>query len=151
MDKLDSFVENSKYAVIFDRRMPSGLAGLCVDDTILINEANNRKKQLQTLAEEIAHQETTIGDIAKQATIEQRQQEIRARRMAVRSLVTLDDLIAYNALGIDSIYEAAELSDVTVDFLQNALESYREKRGDIFTYKGFIFNLTHGLEIHRLR
>lgn len=147
MDKLDTLVAQSKYKIIFDKNMPTTLAGLCANQTILINGNRSRQEQLQTLSEEIAHQETSVGDLIAQDTLDKRQQEKKARRLAFHNLVTLDDLIAYNAIGVDSIYEAADLSDVTVEFLYDALDCYREQFGDLFTYKGFLFDLTHGLNI----
>lgn len=147
MNRLEILASQSKYKVIFDQNMPFSLAGLCADDTILINSNKSKPEQLQALSEEIAHQESSVGDLIAQDTLDKRQQEKKARRIAIRKLVTLDDLIAYKVLGIDSIHEAAELSDITVDFLFKALDSYREQFGDFFTYKGFLFDLTHGLNI----
>lgn len=149
MDRLEILESATDYKIIYDHQMPKSLSGLCAQDTILINSSLSRQEKLQTLSEEIAHQETSVGDLIAQDTLDKRRQEKKARRLAQNRLITLDDLIAYYSIGVDSIYEAADLSDVTVEFFYQALDAYREEYGIIFTYKRFLFDLSHGLNIFK--
>ncbi|MCL8206451.1 ImmA/IrrE family metallo-endopeptidase [Ligilactobacillus agilis] len=60
--------------------MPQKLAGFIHNNTIFINKDNSYRKQLETIAEEIGHYETSAGDIVDtENKLEQAKQERKAR------------------------------------------------------------------------
>ncbi|MCP8858898.1 ImmA/IrrE family metallo-endopeptidase [Latilactobacillus curvatus] len=148
MDKLDSLLAETsiKYKIEYRDDLPSKLGGLCQGSTILLNSRKSRQEQLQNLAEEVAHQESTVGDILDQKNLQDVKQENKARGLAYERLVNLNDLIALQQYATNE-FELADLLDVTPKFLNKAIEHYRIKRGNIFTYKGMLINLTNGIQI----
>ena len=81
------------------------------------------------LAEELGHHYTTVGNILDQSRIDNRKQERRARIWAYKRAFDLSDLIAAYKHGCRNRYEIAEHLEVTESFLQEALNTYREKYG----------------------
>lgn len=148
MDRLDNLLTETsiKYKIEYSNQLPNKLGGLCDGQTIWLNNRKSRKEQLQNLAEEVAHQETSVGNIIDQKTFQDVKQENKARGLAYERLVNLNDLIALQWCASNE-FELADLLDVTPKFLDEAIEHYRVKRGNIFTYKGMLINLTNGIQI----
>ena len=81
------------------------------------------------LAEELGHHYTTVGNILDQSDVSNRKQERRARLWAYRRAFDLIDLISAYKYGCRNRYELAEYLEVTEQFLQDALDTYKEKYG----------------------
>ena len=81
------------------------------------------------LAEELGHHYTTVGNILDQSKAENRKQERRARLWAYRKMFDLIDLVSAYKHGCRNRYEIAEYLEVTEEFLQDALGTYKEKYG----------------------
>ena len=81
------------------------------------------------LAEELGHHYTTVGNILDQSKAENRKQERRARLWAYRRAFDLVDLVSAYKHGCRNRYELAEYLEVTEEFLQDALDTYKEKFG----------------------
>ena len=81
------------------------------------------------LAEELGHHYTTVGNILDQSKAENRKQERRARLWAYRKMFDLIDLVSAYKHGCRNRYEIAEYLEVTESFLQEALDTYKEKYG----------------------
>ena len=81
------------------------------------------------LAEELGHHYTTVGNILDQSKAENRKQERRARLWAYRRAFDLIDLVSAYKYGCRNRYEIAEYLEVTESFLQEALDTYKEKYG----------------------
>lgn len=139
--------EYPQYIYIWKTDMPDGLSGLCFRNAILINAQNSHAKQHETLGEEIGHQLKTYGDIVTHPTRLDVHSEMVARRWGYRKTITLDGLIACWHDGVNCVYEAAEFFDVTEDYVLTVIEYYREVRGEWFTYDGYHFDLSHGINI----
>lgn len=114
--------------------LPDNISGYYVetssDNLILLNKnLESTKAKICTLAEEIGHYHTSYGDISDQSKIENRQQEIKARRWAVQKLITVNDFIdAFNA-GIRNRYELSEFLGVTEKFIDMALMHFKSIYG----------------------
>lgn len=90
------------------------------------------KEKSCILAEELGHFYTSHGDILDQKIIANRKQEYRARLWAYDKQVGLIRIInAFNA-GCQSLYDMAEYLDVSKEFLNRTIKSYRSKYG-VFT------------------
>lgn len=107
-------------------------------------------KQREVLAEEIGHYKTTVGNIIDQANSLNRKQELQAREYGCKLLISLDGFIACYKGGIDTPYEVTEFFGVTVPYLWKAIDMYRRKLGVYFTYIGYKFDLSHGLNIFEI-
>ena len=81
------------------------------------------------LAEELGHHYTTVGNILDQSKAENRKQERRARMWAYKRAFDLVDLVSAYKHGCRNRYEIAEYLEVTEQFLQEALDTYKEKYG----------------------
>lgn len=81
------------------------------------------------LAEELGHHHTTVGDIIDLENPENCKQERQARFWAYNKQIGLRGLIRAYENGCCSRHEIAEYLEVTEDFLQEAIECYRDKYG----------------------
>lgn len=129
--------------------MPSHLKGLVHRDVIYLNKECGYRERTQVIAEEIGHGLTTAGDITEYNTADKRQQENVARLWGIERLVSLDGLIKSWKLGLDNISDIADYFEVTPEYLVGALRAYCDKYGEQFTYSGFRFDLSSGIQIHK--
>lgn len=151
MNKSEMFM--SKYPFlqfIFKKDMPKRLGGFVSNDTIYINDNKTDKEKTQTIAEELAHYDTTVGNIIGQSTTTDVKQELQARGRSYKMMVSLDDLISCYNLGLREPWEIADNLDCETDFLWKSIDYYRTKNGVYFKYDGYSFNLNHGLNIRKL-
>ena len=81
------------------------------------------------LAEEIAHWETTTGNILDQSKPENRKQERIARSMAYDLRIGLDGIVRAWEYGCQNTYEAAEYLGTRQSFLEEAIDYYHQKYG----------------------
>lgn len=104
--------------------------GLCVGNKIAIRkDISTFTQKADTLAEEMGHYYTTVGDIIEIQNIEDEKQERTARLWAYNKQIGLSGIIeAFKAHYCDR-FEIAEFLGVSEDFLQEALECYRQIYG----------------------
>lgn len=81
------------------------------------------------LAEELGHHHTTVGDIIDLENPENCKQERQARLWAYNKQIGLLGLIRAYEHGCRSRHEIAEYLEVTEEFLQDAIDCYRDKYG----------------------
>jgi Zn-dependent peptidase ImmA (M78 family) len=115
---------------IYEEPLKTTIKGLYADNVIWINRhIPTRVEKTCILAEEIGHYHTSVGDIIDQTDVRNRKQEHRARAWAYEKLVPLAKIVqAYHA-HVSDRHELAEYLDVTEEFLQAAIDRYREKYG----------------------
>lgn len=118
--------------------MPDGLDGLYIDDEIFISNQLHYTEYLQVLAEELGHYYTSYGDIRDYSHIPSAKQEIKARRFGYELLVTLDGLVRAFKENLHSPYEIAEYFNITVDYLEQSIEHYKQKYGLSTFYDGYL-------------
>lgn len=95
-------------------------------------------QKADVLAEELGHHYTTVGNILDQANIDARKQERKARLWAYDKRIGLSGFIQGFRQHCHSRYELAECLGVTEEFLQEAIECYREKYGCMVELGGYI-------------
>ena len=98
--------------------------GLYADGCIWINEKMPSNKKLAILAEEIGHHETSSGNILNQDVINNRKQELNARKWAYEKIAPLDKIVTAIYSGCDEVWSLAEQFDVDEDFMREALKHY---------------------------
>lgn len=96
------------------------------DKKILIREGMPSTQKACVLAEELGHYYTTVGDILDQSNIDNRKQERKARLWSFNKAIGLSGLVNAYKANCYSLYDIAEYLDVSEDFLQEALECYRQ-------------------------
>lgn len=115
---------------IYERKLHPNTKGLYADDVIWINrDIPTQIEKRCILAEELGHYHTSSGDILDQKDLNNRKQEKRARSWAYEYLVPLSKIIEAYHDGIAGRHALAEYLEVTEEFLQSAIDRYREKYG----------------------
>lgn len=113
--------------------------GLAYGNRIAIRRSlKTSSEKACVLAEELGHCLTTVGDITDYENADNWKQEVRARTVGYHIMIHPEDLIsAYNA-GCANRYEIAEHIGVTEEFLEDAIERFRQIYGAYFQYGRYI-------------
>lgn len=114
------------------------IQGLYCDGTIAIKESLTTAERTCVLAEELGHHYTTAGNILDQSIISNRKQERAARLWAYNRLIELRDIISGFKSGCHNRYELADYLGVTEVFLQDALDTYKQKYGYFTTIGNYV-------------
>lgn len=125
----DMLIEHDYIEVVECDKLPNDLYGLWLGDMILINRNLPITSKLETLAEELAHNELTYGNIVDQSSFNHRKFEGYARRLAYEKLVPLKDIVKAFLQGIHNLYELANFFEVTESFVLQSIEHYKRKFG----------------------
>lgn len=94
-------------------------------------------KKADVLAEELGHYHTSVGNILEQSDTENRKQERIARLWAYDKMIGLAGIIQGHRAHCQNRHEFAECLGVTEEFLQEALDCYREKYGVCVNIDGY--------------
>ncbi|MBT2818536.1 ImmA/IrrE family metallo-endopeptidase [Staphylococcus coagulans] len=129
MEYENLLIENDNIDVVETSFLPQFQSGLYYDGTIYIKENMCSYKKHETLAEEIAHHKITYGNILDQSNILNRKFELKARRLANESVITLQGLINAFNYGVQNIYDLAIYFEVTKDFVLDTIQHYKQKYG----------------------
>ena len=89
------------------------------------------------LAEELGHYHTTVGNILDQTSTGNRKQERAGRLWAYDHLIGLSGIIQGFHARCQNRHELAECLGVTEEFLQDALDYYKEKYGIMAEIDGY--------------
>lgn len=104
--------------------------GRCKGKRIAIREdIPTLTKKAGILAEETGHYHTTVGDILDQIDTTSRKQERKARLWAYNKQIGLSGIIQGYRQHCQNRHELAECLGVTEEFLQQAIDCYKEKYG----------------------
>ncbi|MCD7882484.1 MAG: ImmA/IrrE family metallo-endopeptidase [Lachnospiraceae bacterium] len=121
-------IQADKERLIVKEKDIPGYGGRIRGNRIAINrDLRTQAEKSCVLAEELGHYYTSSGDILNQETVKNRKQELRARLWAYDQKIGLIGLIEAYKYGCKNRFEAAEYLDVTEEFLQEAVDCYREK------------------------
>ena len=95
---------------------------------IVLNRRMTAAEKRCVCAEELGHHHTSGGDLTNACPIEYGRQERRARKWSVHHILSLDTL-AEAYLRHDDPFELADALDVTVEYLNQAIQYYRDAYG----------------------
>ncbi|MDQ0151184.1 ImmA/IrrE family metallo-endopeptidase [Eubacterium multiforme] len=112
--------------------------GRCYGNRIAINSKLNNTEKACILAEELGHYNLTIGNILNQKEIENKKQELIARKYGFDRNVGLIGLIEAFKHGCIGRFEIAEYLDVTEEYLQEAIDYYRDKYGVMYQIDNYL-------------
>lgn len=147
-DNLLDEADKENIYVIENAKFQSKASGLINNDVIGINKNVRSSAQRSCiLAEELGHYHTSSGNILDQSSVSNRKQELHARAWAYNRLIGLYGIInAYRAGCINS-YEIAEHLNITEEFLNEALQYYRNKYGLCTTVDNYVIYFEPALGI----
>lgn len=124
---------NNVPVVEMDLSQVNGLKGLYYNGRIAIKENMSEIEKACVLAEELGHHYTTVGNILDQTSASNRKQELRARMWGYDKLIGLTGILKCYKRGCRNMSEMADFLEVTEEFLDEALKSYRKKYGESVT------------------
>ena len=90
------------------------------------------------LAEEIGHYKTTYGDITRLDSVSNVKQEYRARIYGYNLNVGLIGIIRCYEHGCKTLHEMADFLDVTEEYLDTVISTYRKKYGMFTTLDNYV-------------
>lgn len=90
------------------------------------------------LSEEIAHYDTSVGDVLDMNNVSNRKQELQARYYAANKMVGLCGLIRAFEHHCLNLHETAEFLDVTEEFLLDTIKAYQAKYGNYKTFNNYV-------------
>ncbi len=115
------------------------IKGLYCDGTVALNsKIETSTERACVLAEELGHHHTSVGVIMDLSVAQNRKQERQARLWAYNNRIGLYGLIRAYEQGCTSRYEVAEFLNVTEEFLEEAINTYRDKYGVYATVDNYL-------------
>lgn len=109
-----------------------------------------QKEKSCVLAEELGHHYTTAGNILDQSSISNRRQENIARTWAYNKMIGLTGIIRSYEHGCRSKHEISEYLGVTEEFLDNAIERYRQKYGEFVPIENYVIRFEPVLLVNKV-
>ena len=118
----------SQNLIVKEKNLP-GYNGRIYKNRIAISKNLNMSEKISVLAEELGHHHTSVGNILNMEDLSNRKQERQARLWGYNKLIGLTGIVNAFESGCQSAYEAAEFLEVTVEYLQECIDCYRDKYG----------------------
>lgn len=147
-DNLLDEADKENIYVIENAKFQSKASGLINNDVIGINKNVRSSAQRSCiLAEELGHYHTSSGNILDQSSVANRKQELHARAWAYNRLIGLYGIINAYRSGCRNGYEIAEHLNITEEFLDEALQYYRNKYGLCTTVDNYVIYFEPALGI----
>ncbi|MGG7213493.1 ImmA/IrrE family metallo-endopeptidase [Clostridium nigeriense] len=103
--------------------------GKCIGDTIFINDRATTNEKRCVLAEELGHYHLTIGDITDLKDINNRKQELKARRYGYKLLIEPDDIVHAMKQGCNNRYDLADFLNISEEFFEELIEDFKRQYG----------------------
>lgn len=113
------------------------LKGLYCDAFIAIDKNLTEADKACVLAEELGHHATTYGNIIDQSSVMNRKQERHARVWAYYLMLQFEDIIGAYEHGCQNRYDIAEYLNISEEFLQDAINYYKDKYGAYVAYDNY--------------
>lgn len=123
---------------VIETPLNDNLKGVYVDGVVVIDSVLDKASKVCVLAEELGHHYTTYGNITDQSEIVNRKLERVARVWGYTKLINPSDLVEAHKSGVRNRYELAEFLEVTEEFLEEALEYFKQKYGAFITLDNYI-------------
>jgi len=129
-EKLLDEAEKSNVSVDENYKFQGRTSGLYIDGNIALSDKlKTTAAKSCILAEELGHHHTSYGNILDLTDSANCKQEHQARVWAYDHQIGLNNLIRAYEHGCRNRYEMAEFLEVTEEFLEEAIITYREKYG----------------------
>lgn len=143
--------EADNLQIIVRERKLKAFDGLCKGNRIAISkDLITDAEKYCVLHEEIGHFLKTVGDITDQTKIENRKQELVARRYGYKRAVSLFGLVSAFEYKAQTSYEIAEFLGVTEQYLKECIEDYKKQYGVYCMLEQYIIYFEPNLMICKL-
>lgn len=130
MGKYECLLLQFNHITVEDKfELPGEFKGILDNDVILIDKNLSTYHKHEVLAEEIAHYKITYGNIIDQSNMLNRKLELKARRIAYESVITLQGIIDAFEYGVQNLHEMAIFFEVSKSFVTESIEHYKKKYG----------------------
>lgn len=130
MGKYEELLQKHQYITVEDKfELPGDFKGFLDNDVILIDRNLTGFQKHEVLAEEVAHYYLSSGNILDQSNILNRKFELKARREAYESVITLQGIVDAFEYGVHNFHEMALFFEVSKSFVQETFEHYKNKYG----------------------
>ena len=137
-EKLEQEAYEQNVPVDYVKFKSDCLHGLYIDGSIAIRSGLSSVQTADTLAEELEHHYTSYGNILDQSDSACRKQEHLARLRAYDRRIGLSGIILGFRNHCHNLHELADCLEVSEEFLNEALECYREKYGCYTELDGYV-------------
>ena len=131
-------IEYGEEVEVIEAPLSDNLKGLYADGVVVVNDKLSTTEKACVIAEELGHHYTTAGDILDQSEVINRKLEKTARNWGYEKLVGITDLVNAYKSGVRNRHELAELLGVTEEFLEEALECFKQKYGEFIVLDDYI-------------
>lgn len=125
----DLMINNSHIPISDEYSLKRNFKGIYVNGTILMDKNLTTYHKHEVLAEELAHHQITAGNILDQSKTLNRKYELKARRLAYESVITLQGIIDAFEFGVQNLHEMAIFFEVSKSFVTESIEHYKKKYG----------------------
>ena len=116
-------------------------------ETIYLRKDMDTIQKKCVLAEELGHYYTAVGDILDMNDIQNVKVERHGRLWSYNNQIGLFNLIRAYRHGCKNRHEIAEFLEVTEEFLQEAIDCYRDKYGICTTIDNYVIYFIPNLAI----
>ena len=131
--KLLSIAEKENIEIV-EMKLTGRNKGLYADKVIAISsKIDTTTERTCILAEELGHYYTTAGNIIDQSKLENRKQELKARRWAVKKLIRVEQFIDAFDASVKNRADLAEFLGVTEEFIEMAIKHFKAIYGHSHT------------------
>ena len=137
-EKLEQEAYEHNVPVDYIKFRSERINGLYVDGSIALRDGMTAAQTADTLAEELEHHYTTVGNILDLNSVDNRKQERLARVRAYDRLIGLSGIIQGYRSHCQNRHELAECLGVSEEFLEEALQYYKEKYGCFVHLDGYV-------------
>lgn len=128
-------IEADKLGVIVKEFNLKTVDGKCYGNRIAINSSLSETEKACVLYEELSHYHLTVGDISNQNDLNNRKQELIARKATYKKLLSPESIIDGILAGASSTYDLSEMLHVPHNFLIESIEYYKKKYGIYYVGK----------------
>ena len=115
--------------VVKEKSLQSGDGRIFNNKIAIRQDIPTETEKSCVLAEELGHHHTSVGNILNMEDLSNRKHERQARLWGYNKLIGLTGIVNAFESGCQSAYEAAEFLEVTVEYLQECIDCYRDKYG----------------------
>lgn len=151
LEKLEKETADNNVDIVSYPFKSNRIKGLYCDGTVALNKSIQTSNERRcVLAEELGHHYTSSGDIIDLSLTDNRKQEYRARLWSYNKLIGLHGIISAYKAGCQNAHNMAEHLDVTEEFLNEALNCYRQKYGVYTTLDNYIIYFEPSIGVFKL-
>lgn len=131
-------IDYSYIPITETNKLPSFQPGSYINGEIFIKNNLSNTKKAEVLFEELAHHKLTWGNILNQEDFNNRKFENYAKRAGFQAALPLRIIVEAYQYGTSNLYELAQYTQLSEEYIIKAIEHYKMKYGLDVYYKGYV-------------